>query len=523
MIRLITSLVAILTVASVQSQTTPKETPKLVIGITIDQLRGDYLEMFQHNFSEKGFKRLLSSGLVYQNINFDFPNINSSAAVATIYTGANPSYHGIIGSRKINLDNGTEISIFEDNEFIGNYTQDKLSPKALKVSTITDELKIASKGASNVYSFAPDAAEAIIMAGHAGNCAYWINDYSGKWATSTYYKDFHWTVDLENRNSIYSTSLGSLSWKPFLPVERYNTFPYTSNIVAFQHHFDSYSLAKKSPITHGNTRNIALQLMEKADMGKRSYPAFLALNFYLGNYPKSAEKSYSVELQDAYIRLDKDIEILLDKVEKTVGLSNTLIFIASTGYYDAEDPYTNVNMPDGVFYADRCEALLNMYLMAIYGKEQWIEKIYNQQIYLNRKLIEKKNLNLEEFQNKAAEFVVQFTGVQDVATSIQLLTGKANDNMIRYKNIFNKDVSGDIFFEVQPGYKVVANEQEAKTTDKRVRENTITAPVIFFGNNIKPERIRRTVNATEIAPTVSHILRIRSPNASKSKPLPELL
>ena len=526
MIRIISSLVAVLTVVSVNAQTVSKESPKLVIGITIDQLRGDYLELFQQTFGEKGFKRLLSEGLVYQNMNFDFPNLTSASAIATIYTGANPFYNGIFSNKKYLSDKKREVSIFEDNDFLGNYTSEKLSPKALRVSTIADELKIASQGFSDIYAFAPNEAEAIVGAGHAGNGAYWIEDYSGKWATSTYFKDFHWSVEQENRTGKYSTQIRQAIWSPLMPVSNYKAFPYTKTIVNFQHNFGAdtnpYLLVKTSPMVNENIRQTALKVMAKTEMGKRSYPDFLSLTFYAGNYLDATDKNYSLEIQDTYARLDRELATLLDEVDRSVGLKNTLIFITSTGYYDAEDVYpANINMPDGKFFYNRCQALLNMYLMAIYGQEQWVEYFYNNQIYLNRKLIEQKGLNLEEVQNKAAEFVIQFTGVQDVTTAMQLLTGKANSNMSKYKNSFNKDSSGDIFVEIQPGFRIV-DEHDNKVVEKRVRETAVVSPVIFFGYNVKAEKINRTIKAEEIAPTVCHLLRIRSPNASKAGVLPEL-
>ncbi|MDR1810069.1 MAG: alkaline phosphatase family protein [Prevotella sp.] len=523
MAKIITSLVAALAVVSAQSQTSLKEPPKLVVGITIDQLRGDYLELFRHTFTEKGFNRLLSEGLVYQNITFGFPQLNSAAAIATVYTGAIPSCHGVVGDRKYSRESGNEVAFFSDDAFLGNYTRDKLSPAALRVSTITDELKLASQGSSDVYAFAPDASQALVSAGHAANCAFWVEDYTGKWATSTYYRDFYWTVDRENRSGSFSNYVGALSWKPLLPLESYKAFPYTVNRIAFQHLFDTYRQVKRTPLVNENVRNTAMQLLEKAAMGKRSTPDFLALTFYLGNYPDAVDKAYSLELQDAYVRLDRELGILLEQIDKAVGLKNTLFFITSTGYYESEEVYPeNLKMSGGVFYANRCEALLNMYLMAIYGQEQWVEKFYNRQIYLNRKLIQTKGLNLEEVQDKAAEFAAQFTGVQDVATAFQLLNDRANDNMTRYKSILNKDVCGDIFIEIQPGYKIV-NELAPPAPEKRERETAAAAPVIFFGYNLKAEKVKRTIHAVEIAPTVSHILRIRSPNAARGQVLPEFL
>lgn len=530
MIRIITSLVAVLTVASIQSQTALRETPKLVIGITIDQLRSDYLELFRHSFGERGFQRLLNEGLVYQNMAFDFPNLNEASSIATIYTGTSPFYHGIIGSKVYLPDKVQESSIFQDDAFLGNYTKDKLSPKALQVGTITDELKIATQGNADIFALAPNSYQALASAGYMANGAYWIEDYTGKWATSTYYKDFHWTVDQENRSNIYSNSIDAIVWQPSLSSDRYNRFPYGNSNQVFSHQFSQgtnpYILLKQSPYVNENITRTTIKLMEKNAMGKRMSPDFLAITYYAGDYPASSTGDYSLEVQDTYARLDKNIATLLDEVEKTVGLHNTLIFVTSTGYYDSHSQYPE-NMPvaPGTFYPKRCEALLNMYLMAIYGKEQWVEGYYNQQIYLNRKLIESRNINLEEIQNKAAEFVVQFTGVQDAATSIQLLTGKVNSNMMRYRDIVNKERSGDILIQIQPGYQIVFENEvntEQQVRPKIQRETAIESPVIFFGNGIKAEKIKRTVKATEIAPTVCRILRIRSPNAAQEQALPEL-
>lgn len=529
MIRILTSLVAVLTVASLQSQTTLTETPKLVIGITIDQLRGDYLELFQKTFSEKGFKRLLNEGLVYQNIVFDFSNINEASSTATIYTGTLPFYHGIIDSKLFHSDKNSVVSIFDDNNFLGNYTREKLSPATLRVGTITDELKIASKDKSDVFTLAPNSHQAIASAGHFANGAYWIEDYSGKWATSTYYKDLHWTIEQENRLNIFSNQAEAISWQPLLSDDKYNGFPYHETSTPFNHRFSQtnnpYLLLKHSPFVNENITKTAVELMQKDDMGKRSTPDFLGITYYAGNYAENNSSDFSYEIQDTYARLDREIATLIEQIDKTVGLRNTFIFVTSTGYFNSSGSYsTDMKAVPGIFYPQRCEALLNMYLMAVYGKEQWVEKYYNQQIYLNRKLIESKNISLEEIQNKAVEFVIQFSGIQDAVTSLQLLTGKANSNMLHYRSLLNKEHPSDIIVEIQPGFQVVDESiQTVQKTSKIQRDVSVVCPVIFFGYNIKPEKIRRTVKATEIAPTVCRILRIRSPNASKDAPLSEFL
>lgn len=526
MIRIITSLVAVLTVTSIQSQTTLRDTPKLVIGITIDQLRDDYLQLFQHTFTEKGFKRLLSEGLVYSNMSFDFPNINGASAITTIYTGTNPFYHGIIDKSKFSTDKNTEVSVFEDDSYLGNYTKEKLSPLPLRVSTVADELKIASQGRSDVYSLAPYAFQALSSAGKLANGAYWLEDFTGKWATTTYFKDFDWSIDQQNRSNIYSNRPNELVWQPLLGSDKYNNFPYVGETNIFSHQWKQQSSnlhgqLKETPFVNENITQTALALLQKSALGQQSYPGFLAITYYAGNYTNANSSDYSLEIQDNYARLDRELSKLIEQVEKTVGLNNTLFFITSTGYYDSNYALSDNNKPANIFYTNRCEALLNMYLMAIYGKEQWVDRYYNHQIYLNRKLIESKNIDLKEIQDKAAEFVIQFTGVQDAITSTQLLKGDINPNMSAYRNSFNRESAGDIIIEIQSGYQIVDEKSTTKSQQKIQRESAVIAPVIFFGYNIKPEKIKRTIKATEIAPTVARILRIRSPNAAKEQPLPE--
>lgn len=524
MIRIISSLVAVFTVASVQSQTSPNQAPKMFIGITIDQLRGDYLELFQHTFGEKGFKRLLNEGAVYQDVDFGFTNLDATSATATLYTGSTPFYHGIVGQKQYSTKKKAQRSIYEDDNYLGNYTSDKLSPKALRVSTVADELKTASLGSSGVYVFAPNPEQALSVAGQTANCAYWIENVLGKWATTTYYKDSHWVVDQENRSNIYSNQIENLVWKPFMTISQYNAFPYTTSRTAFQHSFargiESFELIKKSPFYNENVRITAEKLIEKAELGKHIQPDFLSLTFYAGNYPKAIDKKYSIELQDTYARLDHELGLFFDYIDKTIGLKNVAFVVTSTGYYESEIvPLINSDVQNNKFYSDRCEALLNMYLMAIYGKKQWIDGYSNNQIYLNRELIEKENINLQEIQDKTADFVFKFTGVQDVATADQILRGIASPEMNRYRDAINKDNSGDVFLEIQPGYQIVRDNKIIEKTNKEI----IVSPAIFFGYKVKPQKINRTIKATEIAPTISYILRIRSPNAAKEKVLPELM
>lgn len=526
MFRILSSLVAFFTVASIYAQSAAGETPKLVIGITIDQLRGDYLEIFKQTFGDKGFNRLLNEGLVYSDVKYDFPNIDRASAIATIFTGTYPFYHGIVGEKKFSLDANREISSFDDTNYNGTYTSDRLSPLPIKVSTLTDELKIATNGNADVLAFAPNASEALSSGGHAANGVFWIEDYTGKWASSTFYQSKQPVVEQYNRsNQSLSAVINSFTWRPAKDVSQYKAFPYTQNVYNFQHNFgagkqNNVALFKQSPFVNTEVRQMAERMLNSNLLGKRLYPDFLSLTFYAGNYENALDKNYSVEIQDTYLRLDQELAQLLETVDKTVGLKNTLIFVVPTGYFNEQEVHpNNITLSGGDFRPDRSIALLNMYLMAVYGKGQWIKKYYNGQLFFDQKLIEDKKISLSDFQERAAEFLVQSAGIQDVITSQQMLHGAYNQTVEFYRNGFHKGISGDLFLEFQPGWKVIDGQQK---NDYRVRNNAVTAPVIFFGQNIQPQKVYRTIEATEIAPSVAHRLRIRAPNAARKNVLKEL-
>lgn len=523
--KFLSSLIVLLAVTNLEAQ---QAAPKLVVCITVDQLRGDYIEYFYNTFGERGFKRLLGEGLVYQNIRFEFSDVDKASAFATLFTGSNPVFHGIYGDKIYDFDKEREVSILNDPEFLGNYTKDNFSPKALISSTIGDELKIASKGRSDVFTIAPDAESAILSAGHAANGAFWMDDYNGKWATTTYYKGIPWYVDRYNNGpEALSARLDQMIWTPVLPLEKYNAFPYVLDELPFRYNYSEktgnpYLNLKTSPFVNKEINRLALQFLEYGAFGTRSCPDMLAVTYYAGNYRPLMNKEYNREIQDLYVRLDKDIEELLDAIDKKVGLNHTLIVFTGSGYFRSEEEYPDgLQLGGGHFHPKRCIALLNMYLMAIYGQDQnWVTGYYNNQIFLNRKAIENAKLDLTEIQNKAAEFIQEFSGVQHVTTDRSLLNGDWNEGTVKFRQGTHHLGRGDLIIELQPGWKINFDIPNEKV--KVVRNNAIITPLIFLGNGIKPQRIYREVKATEIAPSVTHVLRIRPPNASEKLPLFEL-
>lgn len=525
--KILSSLIAILAVTNLEAQ---QQVPKLVVCITVDQLRGDYIEYFYNTFGERGFKRLLNEGKVYSNIHFEFSNIDEASAFATLFTGSNPCFNGISSNYKYDFEKEREFSILYDPAYLGNYTRDNYSPKALFSSTIGDELKIASKGRSDVYAIAPNPEAAILSGGHAANGVFWIDDNNGKWATTTYYKGVPWYVDRYNSGvESLSARLSKMVWTPSLSTSQLNAFPYVLDEIPFKYTFyekelNCYPKLKTTPFVNKEVNRLALQFLEYGGFGTRTCPDLLSVTYYAGNYRGNMNKEYSYEIQDTYYQLDKDIEQLLDAIDKKVGLSKTLVVFTGSGYYKSEEEYTqelDSYIAGGEFHPKRCVALLNMYLMALYGQQtSWVKGFYDNQIYLNRKAIEDAKLDLAEIQNKSAAFLKEFSGVQHVTTDHSLVFGDWNEGTAKFREGTHHLGRGDLIIELQPGWKI--NNDNPKEKVKLIRNNAVITPLIFLGSGIKPERIYREVKATEVAPTITHILRIRPPNASQSLPLQEL-
>ena len=520
--RFLSSLLAVMVVTGLQAQTTGAPTPRLVVGLTIDQLRTDYIEAFSSLYGERGFKRLMKEGRFYCNAEFDFIHADKASSVAAIYTGTTPYYNGIPGERWMDRGSLRIIKSVDDTSFMGIYTNENTSPCHLLVSTLSDELMVATQGESEVYSIAPTREMAVMAAGHAAKGAFWLNDDTGKWSGSTFYGPFpNWVTAYNDREGL-DFRIDNVSWAPFLPVTSYRYMTATVKQISFKHDFSSerrekYRKYKTSPYVNDEVNRLVNACLAHTSMGQDNVPDLLTLSYYAGNYDHRPNGECAMEIQDAYVRLDNSIGDLLDLIERKVGLRNTLFFITSTGYTDPDpqDP-PQFRIPGGEFHSKRCGALLNMYLMALYGQGQYVETQYGQQIYLNHKLIEDKKLNLTEILNRSADFIVQMSGVRNAFTSQRLALGAWTPRIDRIRNSFHPRLSGDIYIEVMPGWTVV---DEYSQTTTVVREGYSSFPLIFFGHSVRPETVYAPVSMAIIAPTVAHTMRIRAPNAATCSPL----
>lgn len=523
----------------------PPDKPKLVIGIVVEQLKFDQLEKFRDRLGENGIKRLINEGTYFRNASFEYMLTQSAPGHATIATGAEPSFHGITSDNwyvplRNELINSTkDMSV---NPVGGSYESGLHSPLNLHASTFSDELSMASKKKAKIFGVGITEKSAILTAGHSANAAYWFDNTTGTWMSSSYYIDNlpGWVNDY-NAMSYAETYLNS-SWSLFSPPSNYsdclpdsniyemgfnglNYFPYDLKKIRPKWGSGSkkdYSLIRETPFANTLTTNFAIKLIENEQLGEDDFTDFVSICYSATDNIGHRFGPSSVEMGDAILRLDEEIRHLLDYLTEKVGKRNILIYFTSAhGISEIPKVLESNRIPAGYFLQNQALQLLRTYLNAIYGEGDWVKGYSERQIFLNRTLIEDARLSLDDVQKKVARFLVQFSGV---AAAYPYSAFEANDynsgNLRRIINNFNPQRSGDVIVTLNPGW--VEKEGDYVTNHNSPYEYDSHVPLVWYGWTVNRSTVTRKVNMTDIAATLSSLCRIPFPNACTGEPMIEL-
>jgi hypothetical protein len=409
---------------------------------------------------------MLTEGAFYTNASYSFTPVDRASAAASLSTGTTPYYHGVTGEEWLDRSTLRPVRAVHD-------PRQGYSPRQLGTSTLGDELKVASNGVSKVFAFAATPENAILSAGHAADGAAWIQ--SGKWVITNYYEPLNqW---LRGYTRLYSPTVDKLA----TPNTNYKT-------------------------QNSNVTDIAVECLKNSGMALDDKTDLLSIGYSVAPH------------MEGYVALDRTIAQLVDSVSKRVPLDRVLFVLTSTGSARVENEQNNngkYRIPTGKFDIQRTVNLLNMYLGATFGTAQYVETVYQNQLFLDHKLLERKNINMSDLLRRAQEFIMQLSGVRHVYTASQLTTSDSNQ-LERIRNGFNVEKCGDLMIEIAPGWELV-NESNHTSTTSRV--SNIPFPIIFFGAGVKAQRIQTPVTADAIAPTIARIIRIRAPNACSAEPL----
>jgi hypothetical protein len=287
----------------------------------------------------------------------------------------------------------------------------------------------------------------------------------------------------------------------------------------FKHQFKSnrkYQEYQTSGLINSDITHLALDCVSNQSLGDDAYTDLLCLTYYAGHFDHQPVTDCQQELEDTYIRLDQEIGNLIDSLENSVGKGDVLFVITSTGSSDPDGvDYQQYRIPTGTFYINRTANLLNMYLGALWGQGRYVESSFENQLYLNHKLLESKRISMMDATQRAQEFISQMAGVRNVFTSLQLLNA-SNDYLAKIRNSFNPQRSGDILIEVAPGWHL---QNEDTGYDKLSQASATSFPIIIYGANTVTARVQTPVTTDRIAPTIAKSIRIRAPNACTAEPL----
>jgi len=517
----------------------PPDKPKLVIAIVVEELKYDQLEKLRDKLNENGIKRLINEGTYFKNASYQYMLTQSAPGHATISTGAEPSFHGITSDDwyvplKNELINCTkDLTV---NSVGGSFESGLHSPVNLLVSTFSDELQMSTNRKSKVFGVGLRESSSIFMAGHAANAAYWFDNTTGTWMSSTYYTTSlpAWVNDF-NAMKFSDTYLNSV-WTPLKPASYYvdclpdsndfeagfnnvNYFPYDLKKLRAK---NDYSLLRETPFGNSLTANFAIRLLQNEQLGKHDVTDYLSICFSATDYIGHRFGPSSVEMGDAILRLDEDIKNLLTYVNDSIGKKNVLIyFTAAHGISEIPTVLEKNRIPSGYFKQNQALQLLRSYLNAVYGEGNWVKGYSEKQIFLNRTLIEDARLSLDDVQKKVARFLVQFTGVE---AAYPYSAFEANDfgngNLKRIINNFSPQRSGDVIVILNPGW--VDQATDYVTNHNSPYEYDSHVPLIWYGWSVNRATVTRQVNMTDIAATLSTLCKVPYPNACTGEPMFEL-
>lgn len=516
--------------------------PKLVVGIIVDQMRYDYLTRFYDHFGKDGFKRLVEEGFNCKNNHFNYAPTSTGPGHTSVYTGASPSVHGIIGNDWYDKELDADVYCASDDSYTSVGTTSnagQMSPHRMTVTTITDELRLNNQMQGKTIAIALKDRGAVLPGGHTANAAYWFHGADeGKWITSSYYMNQlpKWVLDFNSSGKAQSYKK---AWNTLKDIKEYKesgadnnayeglfegetspTFPHSTT--ALLNKTKDFDIIKATPFGNSLTTDFAIEALQQEALGKDEITDFLAVSFSSTDYVGHMYGVSSKEVQDTYLRLDEDLARLFKALDKNVGEGEyTLFLTADHAAIEVPSYLKDQKIPAGYIDNASNSKRLAEFLKYTYGTEDIVKNYSNYQLFLDHKIVKNLDLNLADVQREIAQEFLGYDAIDRVYTASQMWNNEYTKG-IPYilQNGYNQKRSGDVLVVLKPGFISYNN---TGSTHGSPQIYDTHAPLLFYGMGIKPGS---TVNRTEIpdiAPTISALLGISFPSGTSGKPITEVL
>lgn len=535
--------------------------PRLVLQITVDQLRGDLPARYLDKMGKGGFRYLLSEGVVYENAHHAHSNTETIVGHATLATGAYPADHGLIGNIWFDRESVEMTYNIEDSRYplltagadVDKATEidptqrvarsDGRSPASMLVSTFSDELAIHTANKAKVFGVSVKDRGAVSMAGHAGK-AFWFSKATGEFVTSAFYYD-EYPQWVNNFNSTQPAQrYANQSWELMLEPAAYthadeDDQPWETSIGdygrVFPHPYGpgdgKYFTTQLtvSPAGDELTLDFAKQLIDNEAIGADSVTDYLSVSFSSTDYVGHLFGPSSLEAEDNLLRLDRTLAALLAYVDDKVGLKNTLVVLSADHGGPEVPPLLNEYGIEAGYVEpdswDKAVGIENLKKQFGIGGEL-IQKFFQPYLYLNRQMIRDQGLDQAEVEMAVAREMMKFEGVSLALSSTALMNGQVADTDINrlILNSHNPRRSGDVFVVFKPNWFI--NDFDgltvAATHGSPWRYDTYV-PVIFAGAGLKPQRVYREIETVDVASTLSQVIGTNRPSGARGQVLPEVM
>ena len=518
------------------------EKPKLVVGIVVDQMRQDYIYRYWDTFGEDGFKRIVNDGFMLKNGHYNYIPTNTGPGHAAVYSGTTPANNGIIGNSWYDKDAKTYVNCVGDGNVTtvgADNSRGLASPHRLIASTITDELKLASQGRSKVFSISIKDRGSILPAGHMADGAFWFDDATGRFVSSTYYSDKlpRW-MDRFNKEK-FPEQYSQETWDLLLDKDRYTAsgpddspyevvlrtksapvFPY--KLAELAEAYETFGFLNTTPFGNQIVLEASLAAIEAEELGRGEETDFLAISFSSTDYAGHAWGPNSVEVQDMYLRLDQNIATLLTTLDGSVGAGNYTVFLTSDhGVVDVPARLDTLKVPAGYTRIDLGKEINNMLVTALGKSVQFVVAISNGQIFLDHALLPGEELE------KASQLVARFLRGRDgiyisyTASELRNADFGTGGMLGMLARGYNQERSGDVAYTLFPAHSSSGSTQGTGHGTGFTYDTHV--PILWYGAGIANGSSVHYYSVTDIAPTLSTLLNIRFPNASTGKPIAEVL
>lgn len=511
--------------------------PKLVVGIMVDQMRWDYLYRYYSRYSPNGgFRRLLNQGFSCENTFIPYMPTITACGHTSVYTGSVPAIHGITGNAWWDYEKNRTVYCSEDKtvKTVGSTsTAGEMSPRNNQGTTICDELKLATNFRSKVIGIAIKDRGGILPAGHSANAAYWYDGSKGSWITSTYYMNElpQWVKNFNDKKVV--DEFYQNGWNTMYPIatyvqstkdeNEYEAKPFGADQKGFPYDLKrfagkNYGSISSTPFGNTMTMMMAKDAISNEEMGKDSITDFLAVSFSSPDYVGHSFGPNSIEAEDTYLRLDKDLGELFDYLDKMVGKGQYLTFLtADHGVAHVPGFMTENKLPGGAVDDNKMVEDLNKQLKEKYGKGGVVLGAYNYQISLNHTLIDTAKLDRSAIVEDIIAFVKNIKGVDRVFEISKLMDQPMNaDVKNRLANGWHPKRSGDIQIVFAPGW---IDGGKTGTTHGLWNPYDSHIPLVWYGWGIKQGKSNQEVYMTDIAATLAALLHIQMPSGSIGKPI----